>query len=40
MKNSKSVVFRRQQELLDILQRQRKIDVDTVSGQPLPTTAL
>ena len=33
MKNSKSVVFRRQQELLDILQRQRKIDVDTVSGQ-------
>ena len=33
MKNSKSVVFRRQQELLNILQRQRKIDVDTVSGQ-------
>ena len=33
MKNSKSIVFKRQQALLDILQKKKRIDVDTISAQ-------
>src|SRR5574344_2183018 len=31
MKNSKSVVFRRQQQLLELLQAEKQIDVDTAA---------
>lgn len=33
MKNSKVIVFKRQQAILDILQQKKKIDVDTVAAQ-------
>lgn len=33
MKNSKSVVFRRQQQLLELLQEEKQIDVDTAAAR-------